>query len=225
MGAAPPRALRGVVPRAVPRVRRARPRVPAGVYVLGDAGGSGGAVGLWVSLVAWVCFPLGTYSPGMTFDMDSVWSLAHAALRRRRFGRGIRSYYRGMGGERPGTPPHLMGFPAAAPRRGRRTSAWRKWTAATATRRHEDEEGGLEGFTPRVGGMPPPSASLPLRERVERTQQRQRLEKRRQPSLHSTASTACDKGEAGEEKGLGGVEEKEEGAGAVEVPGRVVVKM
>lgn len=85
----------------------------------------------------------------------------------------------------------------------------------------------MEGFTPRVGGgIPPPSASLPLRERVERQQQqRQRLEKRRQPSLHSTASTACDKGEAGEEKGLGGVEEKEEGAGAVEVPGRVVVKM
>lgn len=90
--------------------------------------------------------------------------------------------------------------------------------------------------------MPPPSASLPLRERVERQQQqqqRQRLEKRRQPSLHSTASTACDKGEGGadekglvgvgEEKGLGGVgEEKEEGVvGVVGVgaPGRVVVKM
>lgn len=232
VGAAPPRALRGVVHCAVLRVRRARPRVSAGVYVLGDAAGSGGAVGLWVSLGAWVGYPPGGMCVvlwGGVADGFSVWSLAHAALRRRRFGRGIRSYYYGLGGDRPGTPPHLLLFPA--PRR-RRTPAWRNWTTSTTTRRHDDEEGGVQVFTPRVGGMPPPSASLPLRERVERQQQqqqqqRQRLEKRRQPSLHSTASTAYDKGEGGaDEKGLVGVgEEKEEGVVGVGAPGRVVVKM
>lgn len=179
---------------------------------------------LW--LLGYVTLPPDLPTPGMTSDMDSVWSLAHAALRRHRFGNGIRSYYHGLPGrDRPPLPPpHLTLFPA--PPRHRRTPAWRKWTTSTTTtRRHDDEEGGIEGFTPRVGGMPGGS-SLPLRERVERQQQRQRLEKKRQPSLHSTASTACDKGEGGaEEKGVVGGEEKEKEEGVVGVPGRVVVKM
>ncbi|KAK0743641.1 hypothetical protein B0T18DRAFT_392381 [Schizothecium vesticola] len=83
-----------------------------------------------------------------------VWSLAHVALRRHRFGRGLRSYYRGLGrNERPQLPPHLLLFPPTTAPSRRRTPTWRKWTTATA-RRH-DEEGDIEGFAPRVGRMAP----------------------------------------------------------------------
>ncbi|KAK1836537.1 hypothetical protein QBC39DRAFT_407295 [Podospora conica] len=151
-----------------------------------------------------------------------VWSLAHIALRRHRFGRGLRSYYRGLH-DRPQPPPHL--FPAPAPRhRAARTPTWRRWTATTTTqtRRHDDDERDVEGFTPRVG-----TALLPLREEKLQQHRDRAAERRRQRqgSLHSTVSstTACDRGE-GEDKGLGGLgEEKEDDL--VVVPERVVVKM
>lgn len=155
-----------------------------------------------------------------------VWAMAHAAIRRHRFGNGLRSYYRGLR-NRP-QPPHLLFSTPARP--SRRTPAWRKLTGAQPRRGCGED---IEGFTPRFGGgrvrVPAAGGSLPLRDRQRHAHARVQTEKPGRRSFTATVRTAsshtvCEKSE---ERGLVRHDEKEEEEGGSyhSVPPAAAVKM